>query len=235
MTARCALIIPVGPDDHAYGELLLSLHTLQSEAGARFEVHLACCKTSDVERVNAWLKHHQVDANVHLSATGRALQQNHAAASTDADWLWFVHADSRIDAAVVHQLKWAMQQAQPDAIFYFKLGFSEPDWRMRINEFGVWLRCQLFALPFGDQAFFMQRSTFDKLGKFPQQFAKGEDHALIWRAKALKMRIKQLPATLRTSARRYQTAGWLSTTVAHLGMTWRQAKAMRAWAKSVER
>jgi hypothetical protein len=226
MRARCALIIPIGPGDHAFCALLLSLKSALPE----FELHLACCRSADVEFASVWLAEQGIAASVHVSDASRALQQNYAAERSQADWLWFVHADSGISADVLRQVNFITSQAELNALYYFRLGFDVPSWRMSINKFGVWLRCRLFRLPFGDQAFLMHRDTFNRLGTFPQHFTKGEDHALVWRAKALKITIAMLPAVVRTSARRYQSEGWLRTTVQHLRMTWQQARAMRAWA-----
>ena len=108
---------------------------------------------------------------------------------------------------------------------YFDLRFlADGPALMAINSIGAWLRCRLFGLPFGDQGLLVARSLFDHVGGFDTEIPAGEDHALIWRARAAGARIRAVGAPLYTSARKYAQAGWWRTTLRHLIATLRQAR-----------
>lgn len=163
---------------------------------------------------------------------GRALQQDAGARAARGGWLWFVHADTRFDAGVEAALSRAVQ-GEP-ALHYFDLRFGVDGPRaMRINDVGVWLRCRLFGLPFGDQALLLPAAVYRQLGGFAADVGRGEDHALVWMAHAARVPVRPIGATVRTSARRYAGAGWLTTTVEHLRLTCTQAWRFRrrAWAR----
>lgn len=157
------------------------------------------------------------------SPAGRARQLNSGAQASQANWLWFLHADSEVTATAIEAMH-AFVDANEDAIGFFRLGFLDdgPRW-MFLNAWGAALRSRLFGLPFGDQGLLMQRRTLEALGGFDESVGKGEDHALIWSARAKSIPLRAIKATIRTSARRYAENGWWRTTKAHLGMTCDQA------------
>jgi hypothetical protein len=161
------------------------------------------------------------------SSASRAAQQNRAAMQSESAWLWFLHADSRLAPNCFA----AIEQARPNALNYFRIRFYDgPVW-MRINEFGVNLRCWLFKLPFGDQGFLLRRASWLALGEFPEQDVPtlgGEDVALVKCARKTRIAIAALPAVIGTSARKYIEQGWLRTTLSHLRATWRQTRENRS-------
>lgn len=162
---------------------------------------------------------------------GRALQQEAGARAARGGWLWFVHADTRFDAGVEAALSRAVRGAP--ALYYFDLRFGADGPRsMRINDVGVWLRCRLFGLPFGDQALLLPAAVYRQLGGFEADVGRGEDHALVWMAHAARVPVRPIGATLRTSARRYAGAGWWTTTLEHLRLTLTQAWRFRRRARA---
>ncbi len=77
------------------------------------------------------------------------------------------------------------------------------------------MRSHLCSLPYGDQALFMERSTFDNVGGFPD-LAIMEDFALV---KQLKRhgKIAIAPAAVTTSSRRWDKLGvWRTTLINQL-------------------
>ena len=77
------------------------------------------------------------------------------------------------------------------------------------------MRSHLRSLPYGDQALFMKRSTFDNVGGFPD-LAIMEDFALV---KQLKRhgKIAIAPAAVTTSSRRWDKLGvWRTTLINQL-------------------
>lgn len=221
MLDQLAIVIPVGPGDDAWQGLLPSL-----DAWPFGELTAVMPSNRPDHRMS------QLAQRLRLTAApaGRASQQNAGAAATTAPWLWFLHADSRLDPGTetrpgtVQQLARFMAE-QPEAIGYFDLRFqSDGPACMAINEFGANLRSRWLGLPFGDQGLLMPRTLFNRLGGFDESIASGEDHALIWRARQLGIPVHPVGAALFTSARKYAERGWLRTTARHLWLTWRQSR-----------
>lgn len=214
MGSSLAIVIPAGPGDRAWEALLPQL-----DAARAREVVLVLAQFED-EVVD------HLPANVTLvrSAAGRARQLNAGAARTDADWLWFLHADSRIVAATLDALH-RFVEADASAIGYFDLRFLRDGPRlMFLNTLGAHVRSRLLGMPFGDQGLLMPRRVYDAIGGFGEHIGVGEDHAAIWAARALDIPLRALRAPLYTSARKYAQRGWWTTTRQHLRSTVEQAR-----------
>jgi hypothetical protein len=152
---------------------------------------------------------------------GRARQLNRGITAASRQWLWLLHADSRIGADTVDALLRAPEQ---DYIGYFDLHFHDGGWPVRLNAWGAWLRSRMLSLPFGDQGFLLRASLFNALGGFDEQLDSGEDHALVWAAKRRGIPLRPLGARLSTSARKYVEHGWWKTTRKHAIGTVSQAR-----------
>lgn len=155
---------------------------------------------------------------------GRAHQLNAGIAAAHGEWLWLLHADSRLRADTLPALRRWLAEA-PRALGWFRLAFDDDGpWQMPVNAFGVHLRARWLGLPFGDQGFLLHRDDARRLGPFDPALAHGEDHAWVWRARRLGLPLRPVGGTLVTSARRYAEHGWVRTTWRHLQLTWRQAR-----------
>ncbi len=158
-----------------------------------------------------------------LSTPGRANQMNKGAESAKGEYLWFLHADTRLTHDAMAFLMKAMSK-HGRALHYFNLKFnSDGPWIMWINAFGVWIRSHLFRLPFGDQGFLLKLSLFVELGGYNVLATYGEDHLLIWKAYQTDIPVVCVGGALITSARKYRVNGWLRTTLKHLYFTYKQA------------
>ena len=138
------------------------------------------------------------------SAKGRALQMNAGAAAATAQWLIFLHADTRLPD------HWMQQIEQCGADWgRFDVRLDGRHWLFRIIEKAINLRSCISAVATGDQALFFRHDLFQQLGAFPQ-IPLMEDVALSKRA-----RKHSRPACLRgpviTSARRWRKGGILRT------------------------
>lgn len=70
-------------------------------------------------------------------------------------------------------------------------------------------------MPYGDQAIFLRKETFERIGGFPQ-ISLLEDLELVRKLRQLG-RLKILPAAVLTSGRRWQNCGvWRTTAVNQL-------------------
>lgn len=145
-------------------------------------------------------------AHVVRSERGRARQQNAGAAIASGDVLLFLHADTHLPARALARAKETLRNPAV-ALGAYGLGFDRDDWGTRFLVFGADLRMRLFRLPYGDQALFLRRDTFAKLGGF-RDIPAMEDLCLVRRAKRLG-RVVVLRARVRTSTRAYDRHGLL--------------------------
>jgi rSAM/selenodomain-associated transferase 2 len=145
------------------------------------------------------------------SATGRGVQLAKGASLATSDVLVFIHADTRPPKDFMQKIKTAVEQKGCQAgAFRFKL--DAPGLGYRLIEWGVWLRCHFFKLPYGDQIIFVQKRVLEKMGGI-RPLPMMEDLDLICRLKkeGIKIHLLQDPAI--TSARRWESHGVLKTTV----------------------
>lgn len=224
MPSDVAIVIPSGPGERAWRSLLPALEPASASA---IRLVLADGDVCAVERPPANL---QV---VHARA-GRARQQNAGAAASNARWLWFLHSDSQVTAATLDAMQ-RFVDADEEAIGYFRLRFLDdgPRWTV-INAWGARFRSDVLGLPFGDQGLLMPRRIFDALGGFDERVEAGEDHDLVWAARARGIALRSLAAPIFTSARKYANQGWWRTTFRHLTMTRDQANRFSRRHRSVE-
>jgi hypothetical protein len=222
--ARLAVIVPVGPADAAWRELLPQLAVLP--AGSELCLSFADSMPDDaLPRLRADVP--ALRSCAVAGPRGRAHQLNAGVAATRAPHLWLLHADTRLTPAVPSALERTLVEA-PEALGYFDLAFDRDGPRtVFLNRIGAWVRSRWLGLPFGDQGFVIARRTLAALGGFRADDGRGEDHALVWRARRAGVRLHPVRATLYTSARRYGERGWLVTTTDHLLETWRQVRRFR--------
>ncbi|MBA3575815.1 MAG: hypothetical protein H0W37_12855, partial [Pseudonocardiales bacterium] len=88
--------------------------------------------------------------------------------------------------------------------------FDPSDWRLQIVSAGNNLRCRLSRIYFGDQAIFVRRSLFERVGGFPE-VPLLEDMIFCERLRP-HTRAVLLPESITTDARRFLHHGvWRST------------------------
>lgn len=149
-------------------------------------------------------------ARVLISPRGRALQQNSGARVAKGHVLLFLHADSRLPGNYM------------DAVFrsFLEAGVAAGAFSFRTDGAGILMKCvelltnirsRLFQLPYGDQGLFMPREVFASAGGFPETPI-AEDLFLVRRLSG-RGRIRTVPETLTTSARRWRRLGVVRTTL----------------------
>ncbi len=151
-------------------------------------------------------------ARVIASAPGRARQLEVGARASGGDALLFLHADTCLPegyaAAVARAL--AARSVVGGA---FRLRFDRRTPALRWIERGARLRAALFGLPYGDQALFVRKDTFEAIGGVPQVPIL-EDLDLV-RAMKRRGRLALLPLDAVTSARRHLAQGPWRTAARH--------------------
>ncbi len=153
-------------------------------------------------------------AEIIVSSEGtRAKSLNHGAAQSTRDILWFIHADSQITKENIQSLKESLLKS-PDALHYFKLKFAEGG-LSAINAHGANIRSKIIGLPYGDQALCISKQQFELIGAFPEDTPYGEDLLFVRLAKKHNVKLVEVPSFLISSARKYQSQGWVKTSLTH--------------------
>ncbi len=106
-------------------------------------------------------------AQVIASPPGRAVQMNQGARLARGEVLVFLHADCFLAPTALRQLRKVVDQ--PWLFGAFRQRIDEPSSVYRIWEWGNALRVRWFGVAYGDQAIFVRRRTFEKIGGFPQE------------------------------------------------------------------
>ncbi|EFK11472.1 glycosyltransferase, group 2 family protein [delta proteobacterium NaphS2] len=116
-------------------------------------------------------------ASVIRTPPGRARQQNLGAAAATGENLLFLHADTLLpEGFAIQVFEILMSQMTVLGAFRFKTDFSHP--LMHLVEWMTRLRSECLRLPYGDQALFMTKATFERIGGFPE-VPIGEDLLLV--------------------------------------------------------
>lgn len=196
MTPLLSVVIPVRNEAQALPALLDDLMDLRA-GGA--ELILVDGGSSDgtcelaLGRVDQLLR----------TAPGRALQMNAGAASACGDYLWFVHADTRVSVEALESLQRTLSERPLWGRFDVRL--SGPGLALRVIGAMISLRSRLSGIASGDQGIFVARQRFEALGGYAQ-IPLMEDLQLCRRLKAL-ARPRCLRPPLSTSSRRWEQNG----------------------------
>lgn len=146
---------------------------------------------------------------------GRSLQMNAGAAVARGRWLIFLHADTLLPQA---SLKAFIEyvKSNPETIggaFTFRVAHSKAVYRYL--EWYVAQRCRFLKLPFGDQAIFVRKDVFGKLGGYRSDYPLMEDMEFVQRLNKYDgFAVVQAPVY--TSARRFERDGYFRRTLGNL-------------------
>ncbi len=102
------------------------------------------------------------------ASKGRASQMNAGARQATGEWLLFLHADTLLPEAALARLN-ALEGDLTVQAGGFLHQFTGRDWRLRLVSYLDNVRCRRSRIIYGDQAMFVRRSLFERLGGFPSQ------------------------------------------------------------------
>jgi rSAM/selenodomain-associated transferase 2 len=210
---RLSVIVPLAPGEAEWRDLAGQLEDVLDQ---NCELLLVAAG----ERV-AWQS--KVPLKLLASEVGRARQLNVGAQAAHGDFLWFLHADTRLSPGAWPAVQAFMARGEK-ALGWFDLAFrSDGPLPVRLNAMGANFRSRYLGIPFGDQGFVMPALLFAEVGGFNEQAAYGEDHLFVWAVRHAGYRVVPVEALLSTSARKYARYGWVRTTLRHLWLTAVQA------------
>ena len=208
MPPLVSIVIPVKGDAEALEDLLREVSV---EVGPAVEVVVSAAMPLD--HALSDLRDRYTTVIWVESTPGRGTQLNAGAARATAEWLWFVHADSRLPSGWLA----AFREMTPDRDVSggaFAFALDSPAWQARLLERAVALRVRWFNLPYGDQGLFVRRQIFESLGGFAP-LPLMEDVEFVRRL-TRSGPVRHLTLRLTTSARRWEHEGWLRRSVRNL-------------------
>jgi rSAM/selenodomain-associated transferase 2 len=142
--------------------------------------------------------------SVEIAPRGRALQMNAGAAVARGDILLFLHADTKLPLSAFASIESSLRNSALHwGRFDVRLESRQP--LIRAVAFLMNWRSRLTGIVTGDQAIFVRRTTFERIGGYPE-IALMEDIAL---SKALKTESWPVRITVpvRASARKWKSGG----------------------------
>ena len=148
-------------------------------------------------------------ADAALSAPrGRGRQLGAGFAHAAGDWLWFLHADSRIASEVLESFAEAREEP---GWGWFDVRLDNAGWPFRVIATAMNWRAALTGIATGDQGIFVHRRLLDAVGGVPA-LPLMEDVTLCRRLRRL-AKPRRLRTAIETSARRWQRHGIARTIV----------------------
>lgn len=156
-----SVIIPAYNEEKA---LPYTLSTLLAQSGECEVIVVdggSSDRTCDIARASS-------DVRLFTAPKGRASQMNAGASRANGEWLLFLHADTVLPDGALRRLN-DMESDQAIQAGGFMHQFSGDDWRLRLISFLDNFRCTRSRIIYGDQALFVRRTLFERLGGFPNQ------------------------------------------------------------------
>lgn len=145
------------------------------------------------------------------SAPGRGRQMNTGAAVADGEILLFLHADTLLPAGALEKISHIMATGKHVG-GAFDLAIDSKRLFLKYIAFRARWRSRQNRIPYGDQAIFIRREYFERLGGF-SEIPIMEDVDLMRRIKRDRQKIHILRDRVLTSSRRWEAEGPLYTTL----------------------
>jgi len=138
-----------------------------------------------------------------MNAPGRGAQMNAGARLASEEILFFLHADSEIEARVFNDIRQAIAQGYDWGCCQLRFDRSTRFYRMVARNSNR--RARYFSICFGDQGIYCRKEFFERMGGFPETpFL--EDLAFSEQARKYG-RARIIPARITTSSRRFTQGG----------------------------
>ena len=169
-----SIIVPIGPKEESWSRLISDLSFL-FKSDISFEIIFCHCEKGRTFFESPFVK-------TVFSERGRGRQLNRGAEEASGRFLWFLHADSRLEIVDFFKLLESLSD-YPERLHYFDLSFlGDGPPLMILNALGVKLRSDILGIPFGDQGFCLSQELFWSLGALSENDF-GEDHLFLWKAR----------------------------------------------------
>jgi rSAM/selenodomain-associated transferase 2 len=201
----CSIIIPVLNEALLVNSVIDHLHSLEGHEETEIIV-----VDGDPEGLTLKAISHD-DVTKLRSSRGRGIQMNEGAKNAKGDMLLFLHADTELPLDALRHITTAMQDKRYVA-GAFDLGIRSDRCVFRAIESAASLRSRMTNIPFGDQAIFIRKDYFDKIGGY-KDIPIMEDVEIMARIKKRGDKIFITPQKVHTSSRRWEQEGILRCTL----------------------
>lgn len=142
-----------------------------------------------------------------VSPKGRAVQMNMGARNASGDILLFLHADTVLPPGGPRKIIETMETGKYVA-GAFNIGAGTKNLFLRHIYYTSYLRSRVTRIPYGDQAIFIRKDYFRKIGGYPE-VPLLEDIRLMMKIRQNKDKIRILKEKVKTSSRRYEEEGMI--------------------------
>lgn len=201
-----SIIIPVLHEGEGILSLLDHIHALRQEIPHEIIIVDGGPESDTLEALGE-----RKDVICLASPAGRARQMNKGSDMARGEVLLFLHADTRLPPDALGKIREALRGS--DAVGgAFDLGFASGKIPFKIIGRVASLRSRLTRIPYGDQAIFLKKQYFDRIGGY-RDIPLMEDIDLMRRIKKRGGRILILKECVMTSTRRWDKEGILSCTL----------------------
>lgn len=200
---KISIIIPVLNEKKIINKTLENLYRLKNDYDIETIVVEA---TPDLETVDSVYYNNVIK----LSAEkGRAKQMNQGAKLATGDVLVFLHADTVLPENAFKKIQESIKNNFVAGAFSLKI--DSPNILLKVISFTANMRVYFTKIPYGDQAIFIKKSFFEKIGGY-RDIPFMEDVDIMKRIKKSKERICILKEKVKTSPRRWNEQGIFYTT-----------------------
>lgn len=157
-----------------------------------------------------------IDKNVVavVSEKGRGKQMNAGANIAKGQILLFLHADTALPENAFKDIEEILKNGDYDA-GAFNLSFNSKKLIYSVFSFLASIRSRLTRIPYGDQAIFIKKNIFEKIGGY-KEIPLMEDVELMEELKRTKSKIHILKSKVKTSTRRWERNGIFNTTLKNI-------------------
>jgi len=196
---KFSIIVPVFHEGNRINDLIDHLNSLDSKES--FEIIVV-----DGARERDTLKAIQSNRVIKIfSEKGRAKQMNAGASIAKGEILIFLHADTELPTHALRKIESVIEK-RGYAAGAFDLGIQSNKLMFKVIAFLGSLRSRLNRIPYGDQAIFLRREYFNKIGGY-KEIPLMEDVELMRRIKRSGKKIWILYDRVMTSPRRWEKEG----------------------------
>ena len=200
-----SIIVPAFHEGERINDLIESLN--QSDSDKNIEIIVV---DGSQERDTLRVIHSNQVIKI-SSEKGRAIQMNAGAFIAKGEILIFLHADTELPIQALGKIRSLMERT--DYVGgAFDLGIKSDKFIYKAIGTLSSLRSRLSRIPFGDQAIFIRKEYFDRMGGY-KEIPLMEDVELMTRIKKSGRKIRIFYDRVRTSPRRWEKEGVIYCTV----------------------
>ncbi len=202
-----SVIVPVLNEEDRINSIIEHLHNQGAKGNCEIIVVDGEPQGSTIKAV------HDKSVITIISQKGRGIQINAGAAIARGEILIFLHADTKLPEMALEKIRRALENEKYVG-GAFNLAIDSDRLSLKYIAARASFRSSLNRIPYGDQAIFIRKAYFNKIGGF-KEIPLMEDVDLMRRIKKDRRKICILPDKVITSSRRWERDGVFYTTVSN--------------------